>query len=150
MEKQVILPGINIQWPISKMILSGHKTVETRTYRIPEKYLKTTLAFIETPGPHGDFRARIVGLLLFDKAAEYSNEDAFYADSTRHCVTRSSPWKWDNKQKWGWTIGSLRVFAMPMAAPNRRGIRFTAQVTIPESTYRSARPLLSRFVSQNS
>ena len=31
--------ALNVQYPISQDILSGEKTIETRTYVIPEKYL---------------------------------------------------------------------------------------------------------------
>jgi len=59
------LTGINIQFPISRLILSGEKTVETRTYPIPEHYINQELAIIETPGRDGDFKARIVGTIIF-------------------------------------------------------------------------------------
>ena len=42
----LVLNGINIQFPISQLILSGDKTVETRTYPIPERYLGVDLALI--------------------------------------------------------------------------------------------------------
>ena len=51
------------------MLLSGEKTVETRGYPLPEKYVGCELAIIETPGPRGRReagieKARIVGTIV--------------------------------------------------------------------------------------
>ena len=55
--KNSVLPAINIQFPISELILSGKKTIETRTYALPEKYIERDLYLIETPGSNGAFKA---------------------------------------------------------------------------------------------
>ena len=96
--------GINIQWPISQDILSGKKTIETRTYPIPEKYLNVEMAMIETPGKHGKFKARVVAIIKFTDYFQYKSKKSFYADKDKHLVTPDSPWAWQDKEKWGWKL----------------------------------------------
>lgn len=127
-----IIPGINIQWPISTLILSGEKTIETRTYTIPAKHVGKELALIETPGPRGDFKARIRGIVTFGKSFAYEDAEAFYRDTPRHCVERGSAWQWQNaKPKHGWPITSITVFADPIPAPSPRGIVFASRCIVP-------------------
>ena len=70
------IPGVNIQWPWSELLLTGKKSVETRSYPLPEKYLGQWLAVIETPGPHGKReagidKARITGKIMFSESFQY-------------------------------------------------------------------------------
>lgn len=123
------LTGINIQFPISRLILSGEKTVETRTYPIPEHYIGRELAIIETPGRDGDFEARIVGTVVFSCCFSYENKTKFYADKKRHHVSADSPWRWDSaKPKWGWEISKITKMNKPIPAPKRRGIVYTKDI----------------------
>ena len=125
------LTGINIQFPISRLILSGEKTVETRTYPIPEHYIGRELAIIETPGRDGDFEARIVGTVIFSGCFAYQSKAKFYADAQRHHVSADSPWCWnDEKPKWGWEISKMTKLKKSVPAPKRRGIVYTKNVEI--------------------
>lgn len=123
------LPGINIQFPISSLILSEEKTVETRTYPLPDKYILKPLLLIETPGKTGDFKARIVAEIVFGKSFRYSSEAEFYEDIERHQVARNSIYAWKNKPKWGWPIEKLFVFKKSVLAPRKRGIVFTTSIS---------------------
>ena len=116
--------GINIQFPISKEILAGGKTIETRTYPIPPAYLGVTLLMVETPGKTGRFKSRIVARIRFSKCFLYRSKKQFYADSNKHRVTPESPWAWQDKPKWGWIIESVVPLAKPRPA-GRIGIRYT-------------------------
>lgn len=125
------LSGINIQFPISRLILSGEKTIETRTYPIPRHYVGQELAIIETPGSEGEFEARIVGTITFSGCFPYKDRKSFYADQSRHHVSSHSPWKWtDDKPKWGWEISKVVQLPAPIPAPKRRGIVYTRGVEI--------------------
>jgi hypothetical protein len=125
------LTGINIQFPISRLILSGKKTVETRTYPIPEHYIGRELALIETPGRNGDFEARIIGTIIFSGCFAYQNKTRFYADAERHHVSADSPWRWnDEKPKWGWEIIKMTRLEKPIPAPKRRGIVYTKDIEL--------------------
>lgn len=134
-------PGINIQYPISQKILSGSKTIETRTYPIPEKYVNVPLLIIETPGD-ADFKARLVGAVIFDSCFKYRSAEHFYADAERHKVQTDSPWAWSEKPKWGWKISDVYKFksATPLSTP--KGIRFTTSVPLPPTLRRE----LDRFL----
>ena len=123
--------GINIQYPISTLILDGSKTVETRTYPIPKKYIGIEMAIIETPGPNGDFSARIMGTIVFGESFRYKSSKEFYLDQRRHCVDKNSSWKWNNTvPKWGWPILEVKKFAKPIIAPSKKGIKFTLGIKI--------------------
>ena len=125
------LPGINIQFPISKLILSGKKTIETRHYSLPEKYVGQEMFFIETPGKNGNFSARIVAIIVFGKSFQYSNSDDFYADKARHFVSPKSPYRWKKAlTKWGWPILRLQILPKAVPAPKRRGIRYTREIKL--------------------
>ena len=123
--------GINIQWPISELILSGDKTVETRTYPIPKSYLNREVLLVETPGKNGNFKSRIRGILVFTSCFQYRDSKYFYSDSKRHCVTPDSEWAWDpNKGKWGWEVVVKQVFKKPKPLNRRPGIKFCSNLVI--------------------
>jgi hypothetical protein len=118
--------AINIQYPISQLLLQGIKTIETRTYRIPAKHVGKEMAIIETPGKTGAFVSRIIGTIVFGESFLYPGKDSFYADTEKHYVDAESPWKWDDKKpKWGWPVISVKKFDEPLPAPTRKGIKFT-------------------------
>ena len=116
--------GVNIQFPISRDILSGKKTIETRTYPIPKAYLGKVLVIVETPGPTGDFKARVVGKIRFSECFQYPSKADFYKDVRKHLVTPESPWAWKDKPKWAWVIESVEPLNKVVPA-GRIGIRYT-------------------------
>ncbi len=122
--------GINIQWPISAEITSGKKTIETRTYDLPEKYLNQEMLLIETPGKKGKFKARITAVIIFTKSVPYKNKTAFYKDKDKHLVDKNSDWAWTEKSKWGWHVKVKKVFKNSIPAPSRKGIVFTKDIQI--------------------
>ena len=126
-----LLPGVNIQYPISGLIISGEKTVETRTYPLPSHYLNVDIALIETPGKSGKFKARVIGIIRFTKSFPYRSKREFYSDIKRHYVNQNSPWAWTNRPKWGWELKVIERFNTPLEAPKKRGIRFTTELRMP-------------------
>lgn len=137
MPKTKGIPGINIQWPISEMILSGRKTIETRRYPIPEKHLGRTIAIIETPGPRGKraagiTKARIVGTIVFKGCFKYRSREHWLSDRERHCVQPDDPHFGysDNAEKWGWEIERVSKLAKPKTPPKTRGIIFATDCRI--------------------
>lgn len=124
--------GINIQWPISTLIISGTKLVETRFYPMPEKYIGKDLVFIETPGPKGNFNSRMVGIIRFGESFEYKTKSEFRKDLNRHRVEKDSTWDWsDEKNKWGWPIEFFRCFLTTIPV-TRRGIVFRTGILLPK------------------
>jgi hypothetical protein len=122
--------GINIQWPISELILSGKKTIETRTYKIPQKYINQEMLMIETPGKNGNFRARIVGIIKFTNCFEYKSKTDFYEDIDKHQVTPQSPWAWKKEKKWGWNVVVIKLIQKPIILNKRKGIIYTNNIQI--------------------
>lgn len=123
------LPGINIQAPISKLIVTGQKVIETRTYEIPKNYLNKELFLVETPGKNGNFKAQAIAVIKFTSCFQYKNRSEFYSDFNRHQVTKESPWAWDTKPKWGWSVEVIESFS-PITIHQRRGIVFTKELSL--------------------
>lgn len=126
------IPGINIQWPWSRLILDGTKSIETRRYPLPEHYVGVSLALIETPGPLGKQKggvekARIIGIIRFVRSFEYANKTEWEKDFLKHRVPQDDPdFAFDpNKRPWAWQVEVIESFGKPLPAPVRRGIVFT-------------------------
>jgi hypothetical protein len=121
--------GINIQYPISRLILDCKKVIETRTYPIPSCYVGQEMALIETPGKQGNFKARVVAIIKFGPSFKYVSKKNFYADSARHCVTPDSPWAWnDSKEKWGWPILDIVILRNAIPLKKRTGIVYSKNI----------------------
>ena len=135
--KNKAIPGINIQWPWSQLLLSGKKTVETRSYDIPEKYRGVDLAIIETPGPRGKkdagiTKARIIGTIVFEKTYRFQSVKHWQSEENLHFVPTKDPqYAWSKRDEvWGWVVKSVRKFSKPTIAPKNRGIIFTRKIEI--------------------
>lgn len=126
--------GINIQHPISELILSGLKTIETRRYPTPEWLVGEEVIMIETPGKRGKFKQRMVAKITFGESFKYTSSNEFYKDKDRHHVTKNSEWAWDpEKGKWGWPIINLKVFAAPIPTSKRGGIVYAKDLELPKN-----------------
>ena len=121
------MTGINIQCPWSQLLIDGDKCVETRSYPLPEKYEGEELALIETPGKHGEFKARIIGTITFSHSFRYPDKNAWTEDYARHLVAQDSiDFGWSNeKAKYGWVVSNITKFEQYQPAPERKGIIFT-------------------------
>ena len=129
--KYRIISGINIQAPWTTLLLDGKKTIETRTYPIPKHYIDQELVIIETPGKKGKFRSRMIGLIVFGESFRYESSTEFYADFSRHFVTKESAWAWHNtKPKWGWPVQVVKQFKKAIPLEKRGGIKFTKNIKI--------------------
>lgn len=122
--------GINIQFPISQLIMSGEKIIETRTYKLPEQFENVELLIIETPGKKGAFKSRIVGSIIFSGSFLYKSKQQFYKDYPRHCVDKNSDWAWKDKAKWGWIISKVSLFEKPRSLEKRPGIVYTKDIQL--------------------
>jgi hypothetical protein len=126
-----LFTGINIQFPISQLILTGEKRIETRTYPLPDRLIGTKMAIVETPGKTGKFKSRVVGLIVFSGSFKYKNAKEFYADQKRHCVSKDSDWAWqDEKGKWGWVIESVIPLKKTIPLKKRSGIVYSKNIKI--------------------
>ena len=132
------MTGVNIQTPWSKLLINGVKTVETRKYPLPQKYVGETLALIETPGRYGRFKARVIGTITFSHSFKYPDQKAWENDYNRHCVAVDDPiynWK-DDKPKYGWVVSKVTKFDKPLDIRKRKGIIFTSGIKLKKESIR--------------
>lgn len=123
------LPGLNVQYPYSELILTNKKTIETRTYPLPEAYRNVDIYLIETPGKKETFKAHIKGIVRFSDSFLYKSKKQFYSDLSKHLVDEHSVFAWKDQPKYGWIISHARSIE-PIPAPTKRGIIFTKQIEI--------------------
>lgn len=123
---QKALPGINIQAPWARLLLEGKKSIETRTYPLPEKYLGQELWLIETPGHFGKFKARVIGVIKFSGYKAYKSASEFYGDKDLHLVEpNNTDYAWKKGiPKYGWMVESVRKIQI-FEAPSPRGILYS-------------------------
>lgn len=120
------LPGLNVQAPWARLLLDGSKTIETRTYPLPKKYVGQELWLIETPGRLGKFKARVIGVITFSTSKRYKSEAEFNDEIDLHLVRPSDPdYSWQNDvPKYGWIVESVRD-VRTFEAPTPRGIVYS-------------------------
>ena len=125
------IAGVHIQWPWSRLILSGKKTVETRHYPLPLKHVGQPLAIIETPGPRGKREAKIsksmiVGVVVFSKCYAYRSRQHWESERKMHLVPNDDQQFGfrSEREKWAWRVESVEVLSVPRPAPAKRGIVF--------------------------
>src|SRR5579859_6690538 len=122
-----MIPGLNIQAPWAELIVSGAKTIETRSYPLPRKHENVVIAVIETPGPKRlVLKSRIVGLVVFSHSVRYATRTQWKEDKPRHLVDgNDDQFKYDSKKpKYGWVVKRVFRLKNPVDAPSSRGIVF--------------------------
>lgn len=125
------LAGINIQTPWAELLINGQKTVETRSYRLPQRLEGVELAVIETPGKSAKFKSRIIGTIVFSHSFQYQNEGHWAFDYERHCVHITNEYGWkSNKPKFGWVVQSVSKLDCPVDPPEKRGIVYVKNCII--------------------
>ena len=133
---QITIPGLNIQYPWSQLIVTGKKTVETRAYPIPLHLLNRELALIETPGrmgkKHGISSARIIAIITFSNCFQYGSKEQWLNDKHRHRVALDdSQYTYTTKgSRWGWEISKVSPLQKPQEGPKRKGIVFTRECSV--------------------
>lgn len=126
-----MLPAINVQYPFGQLIISGDKTIETRTYKVPESMKGRNVILIETARPKNIEPTKALGIIIFDEDFKYKSRKEFRLDYARHRVSETSLWDWtDEKGKWGWNVRVIEKFDGPTSIQGIRGIRFTKSLEI--------------------
>jgi len=115
--------GLNIQAPWSTLLINGQKTVETRSYALPQRLEGVELALIETPGKSAKFKSRIIGTITFSSCVQYLSKEQWHDDNNRHRVDINDRlYGWKDKPKFGWIVKSVKKFENPVDPPTKRGI----------------------------
>lgn len=123
--------GLNVRSPWSTLLINGQKTVETRSYRLPQRLEGVELAMIETPGKSAKFKSRIIGTITFGSCVEYSSKKQWQSDESRHKVDINDKlYCWNDKPKFGWVVKSAKKFENPVDPPAKRGIIYAKDCLI--------------------
>jgi hypothetical protein len=125
------MTGLNIQIPWSTLLINGDKSVETRSYHLPEKYVGVELALIETPGKYGQFKSRIIGTITFSHSFQYPDKQSWIDDYNRHKVEELDEfYSWNpDKPRYGWVVSNIEKFDEPIPYLKKKGIVFTHLTT---------------------
>ena len=111
----------DVRYPWTEQLMSGKKTIETREYPLPSRYLHQTLALYET---HVEEVKEVkekedqeedhqkddccVGLIQFCSCKEYTSKEQWSQDSDKHGVpsdATSEEFGWvDGIKKYGWEV----------------------------------------------
>ena len=117
------MTGLNIQAPWSTLLINCQKSVETRSYRLPQRLEGVELALIETPGKSAKFKSRIIGTITFSYSFQYQEKILWIMDYYRHKVDiNDKTYGWKDKPKFGWIVQSVKKFENPVDPPTKRGI----------------------------
>ena len=128
---ELVLRGLNIQYPFSRLILAGHKDIEVRNYPLGHRNIakpEEEMSLIETPPknqgsaavdialgspPH---RAQVIGTVRFSKSKPYKTQVAWDRDRPRHRIKRGSALDWRKGQgnKHAWRVRQVRRFREPV------------------------------------
>lgn len=127
--------GLNVQIPWSTLLINGWKSVETRSYPLPQKYEGVELYLVETPGKYGRFKARVIGTVTFSHSFKYPDKQSWIDDYNRHKVEEGDEFfdLNENKPKYGWVVCSVKKFEHAVDINQKRGIIFTTNLDIMET-----------------
>jgi hypothetical protein len=130
-----LIPGINVLFPWSQLILSGKKKIETRSYRLPQKYLGIPLALIETPGTNKKIQSRTIAVVVFKEAYQYSSLAHWKLEAHLHLVPLSdaSYSFGTTTERWAWVVDKVIPLEYPVLPPKPRGIRFASACKVPSA-----------------
>lgn len=125
--------GLELQKPFSTLLLSGAKTVETRSYPLPAALIGQRISILETQEGAacisaladevmaGDSAVRLIGTVTFSSCFAYASVAEFAADEARHLVPRDSPYMWSKDRiVFAWVVGSADLYEQPAATPALR------------------------------
>lgn len=134
----IFIPGLNIQAPWSQMIIDGLKTIETRSYPLPKKYIDKPFAVISTPGPNKLIpKAEIIGVVVFSECFKYASKTEWLKDFKRHQVKKENVQFsfCDNRPKYAWVVSKIIKIKPSLPPPSRRGIIFASNCKVKDFTF---------------
>lgn len=130
----ITLPGLYVRKPYAIDLAYGRKTVETRGYRPPEKYLGEWVAIIET----GSQKSSVVGIASLCGWDWYADEEEWEADASRHLIPTGDPqYGWGTtKEKYGWQFrAAIPAWHYAEAFAVRKGGRIWTSVSVDHALF---------------
>ncbi len=122
--------GLELQQPFSGMVMSGMKTIETRSYPLPSSLLYKHICLIESKpgkdgvsdlkdfaynrtgneedGKEGETHPRILGTIVFSECFEYESEEQWKQDCDAHCVSVETYYDWPRSRNLEYMIKEER------------------------------------------
>jgi hypothetical protein len=134
------LPGLNIQWPFTQLILAGVKTIEVRTYELGHRNIahpNREVWLVETISgslkdatvpegvdvPEKPPCAQIVGTITFSRSVPYDDRSDFNSTRNQHRIAVGGKHDWtDKSDRHAWHISSCKRLAAPIPCPGRKGM----------------------------
>ena len=162
--QSIALPGLNVQWPWSRLILAGVKD-EIRTYDLGARNIcraNQETWIVETPGDkvaaediavldgvnvgHRPEVAQIIGTVTFSRAEQYANIDEFRGDAARHRIRAGCRFDWDGiGKRYVWRVLHTRKILDPIEQPGRKSTTgFNRPRACTVTFFRAAEPEPSR------
>ena len=122
------LPGLNVQEPWASLLLSGKKTIETRTYPCTSAYLLRPIGIVATRRQELP-KSCLIGLVTIEENIEFDSLEKFRAFEHEHLVAAGSQFDWKRERpKWGWRLTVLALVAPTVVALPKRGIVWTKEI----------------------
>ena len=146
--QQLTLRGLDIQYPFSRLIMSGAKTIEARSYALGHRGIAQAgekMFLIETPGSKsaslavvGDLsigappdHAQVIGTVSFNSSSEYTCLSAWRNDRRKHRIQEGSQYDWNGTGKMhAWCIGHVQGFSQPVAAGSKSQVGYSTPRTL--------------------
>lgn len=126
---------LEVQAPFSRLILSGKKSIETRSYQLPEDLLHTSIVLCESaPGLAGVSTLSdsviesqpgllLIGEIYVSHSKEYTSQEEWDEDRECHQVPSDSAYEWTPTEigrRYGWYIERVTVYSKPLSVPAMR------------------------------
>jgi hypothetical protein len=113
--------ALEMQEPWADALMSGKKTIETRTYNLPPSLIGRKICILQTPSGTAQVSSldneillnsssvRLLGWCIFGRVKQYTSKEDFEDDEPAHLVKRSSWYGWKEgatKAIYGWVVES--------------------------------------------
>ena len=127
--------ALEVQFPYSRLILNGKKSIETRSYPLPDDLRGTRIFLLESlPGEDGVSRLgdniagsqeglSLVGEIFISKFKEYVSENEWGSDRGEHMVPKESIYEWaptESGRRYGWIIERVVPYEIALPVPTMR------------------------------
>ena len=131
--QQLVLRGLNIQYPFSQLILTGDKTIEARRYALghlniarpgeeqfiietPGKGVSAALVGEAAVGPRPRV-AQVVGTAIFSKSSQYTSARSWSQDRPKHRIAQGSTHDCSGEgEMHAWHVAEVKRFREPVPA----------------------------------
>ncbi|CAE7516076.1 unnamed protein product, partial [Symbiodinium natans] len=127
------LCGLNVQYPWSRLLMAGRKTMEVRKYALgkyrcfsagEQLFLIETLGSGSTQGAMVDIamapaplKAQVLGVIVFAGSIEFENYDHFDAHRSDTLIEQGRFYDWGTSEPqtlFGWYVQHVRAFKRPV------------------------------------